>query len=168
MSPKTLAALLTRELRTLKRELEAYPSDEAVWQAHPALPNTAGTLVLHASGNLLHFLGAVYGNTGYVRDRDAEFSRRGVSRSELLRLLDEAAAVVERTTATMTPAQWEEWYPLPVANRRIRTGEFFFHLATHLAYHLGQVDYHRRVVTGNAAGAGAVSPAELPSAVPFD
>jgi hypothetical protein len=161
-----VANMITRELRAIRRELEAYPSASAIWETHPGLPNTAGTLALHAAGNLLHFFGAVYLRTGYVRDRDAEFTRRDVGRAELIRLLGEAGAVVDRTCAVMTEAQWRESFPLAVASRRLQTGEFFLHLATHLAYHLGQIDYHRRVVTGNAKGTGAVSPAELLSAVP--
>ena len=81
LSPSTLASLLVRELRTLKRELEAYPSDAEIWQTQPALPNTAGNLALHAAGNLSHFFGTVYGNTGYLRYRDAVFSRRDVPRA---------------------------------------------------------------------------------------
>jgi len=166
--PTAVAGLITRELRTVQRELEAYPDEAQIWQSHPSLPNTGGTLALHAAGNLLHFFGAVYCNTGYVRNREAEFGRRDVPRAELLRSLDEAVDAVQRTCATMTEAQWDEWYPLPVANRRLRTDEFLIHLATHVAYHLGQMDYHRRLVTGNAQGAGAVSPAALPSATPVD
>jgi Protein of unknown function (DUF664) len=166
MVTEALAALLTRELRCIQRELEGYPSEAQIWQTHPALPNTGGTLALHAAGNLLHFIGSVFGDSGYQRDRDAEFQRRDVSRVELLLALREAVDVVQRTLPGVTEAQLEDWYPLPVSGRRIRTGEFLMHLTVHLAYHLGQIDYHRRVITGDAKGAGAVSPAELSSAVP--
>lgn len=168
MSSSLIAALLTRELRTLQREIDAYASDEQVWRSHPALPNAAGTLALHAAGNLQHFLGAVIGKSGYVRDRDGEFSRRDVPRSELSRELGAAIDTVERVAPLLTEATLESWYPIPVANRRVRTGEFLLHLSVHLAYHLGQVDYHRRIVTGDAKGVGAVSPTELPSATPME
>jgi hypothetical protein len=133
MLTTTVAGLLTRELRALEREIEAYPDEAQIWQVHPALPNTAGTLALHAAGNLLHFVGAVLGGTGYVRDRDAEFNRRGVGRDELLAGLREARVVVDAALAAVPSARLDEWYPLPVANRRVRTGEFLVHLATHLA-----------------------------------
>ena len=163
-----MAALLSRELRTLQRELEAYPSDALIW-THPAgFPNTTGTLALHAAGNLQHFVGAVLGQTGYVRNRDAEFTRRDVPRAELLRELGVAIEVVERVLAALPASALEEWYPLPVAKRRVRTDEFLVHLATHLAYHVGQADYHRRAVTGENRGVNAVAPAELPSATPVD
>lgn len=168
MTPSIVAALLSRELRTLQRELEAYPSDALVW-AHPAgFPNTTGSLALHAAGNLQHFVGAVLGETGYVRNRDAEFARRDVPRAELLRELGTAIDVVEHVLGSLPAAVLEGWYPLPVAKRRVRTDEFLVHLATHLAYHVGQADYHRRAVTGENRGVNAVAPAELPSATPVD
>jgi hypothetical protein len=166
MYADTVAGLLVRELRAMQRELEAYPTDAAVWQAQPALPNAGGTIALHAAGNLLHFIGTVLGKTGYVRNRDAEFSRRGVSRAELGREIDAAIEVVARVLPTISAEALGGWYPTPVAARRIRTGEFLLHLVSHLAYHLGQMDYHRRMITGDGAGVGAVAPAELPSAVP--
>lgn len=168
MTPTALAAVIDRELRTLERELQAYRSDDEVWALPPGLPNSAGTLALHAAGNLLHFVGAVLGGTAYRRDRDAEFQRRGVPRAELTAGLREAGRVVRETLAGLAPSRLAEPYPLPVLNRRQVTGEFLLHLATHLAYHAGQVDYHRRIVTGNAAGVGAVSPAELPGAQPVE
>lgn len=166
MTGAALAAIVRRELRALERELVAYETDDQVWALPAGLPNSAGTLALHAAGNLQGFIGAVLGGSGYVRDRDGEFTRRGVSRTELIDELRRADAAVESVLAAITPGQLEEEYPIAVANRRLNTGEFLLHLAAHLAYHLGQVDYHRRVVTGDGKGVGAVSPAELPSARP--
>jgi hypothetical protein len=79
-----MAALMSRELRTFERELNAYQTEEQVWLLPPGLPNSGGTLALHAAGNLQHFIGAVLGGSSYVRDRDAEFQRRGVPRAELI------------------------------------------------------------------------------------
>jgi uncharacterized damage-inducible protein DinB len=110
----------------------------------------------------------VLGGGSYIRDRDAEFSRRGVPRAELIEGLREAENAVRNTLTSIDPARFDEPYPLPVANRRVNTGEFLAHLATHLAYHVGQLDFHRRVVIGDATGVGAVSPLELPSAKPIE
>lgn len=164
MTGATIAAVICRELGAIERELGAYQSEDQIWAVPAGLPNSGGTLALHAAGNLQHFIGAVLGGTGYVRDRDAEFSRRDVPRAELIAELQRATDAVRRTLPSLNPAQFEESYPLPVANRRVNTGEFMAHLATHLAYHVGQIDFHRRVVTLDASGIGAVSPTELPSA----
>jgi hypothetical protein len=163
MTGPAIAAVIGRELRTIERELNAYRTEDQIWALPAGLPNSGGTLALHAAGNLLHFVGAVLGGSSYVRDRDAEFSRRGVPRAELIDGLRRAEQAVRETLTTLDPARFAEPYPVPVANRRVNTGEFMTHLAAHLAYHAGQLDFHRRVVTGDASGVGAVSPAELPS-----
>jgi len=152
---------LLRDLATFEAELAAFPDDATVWRAHPGLPNVTGTLVLHAAGNLRHFIGAVLGHDGYRRDRDAEFARRDVPRSELVEELRAASRAVDAALAGLDPARLDETYPLEVAGVRLPTGRFLVHLATHLAYHLGQADIHRRVVTGDPAGVGAVSPVAL-------
>jgi uncharacterized damage-inducible protein DinB len=162
MSVSILKLLITRELRAFRRELEAYPDDASVWRAVPGLPNTGGTLALHVVGNLRHFIGAIVGRDGYVRDRDAEFSRRDVSRRELLAGLDAALAAVERALGAASDDGLRGAYPEPIAKRTVPTEAFLLHLATHLAYHLGQMDYHRRAVTGDATGVDAVSVRELP------
>ncbi len=167
MTGPAIAAIISRELKTLERELNAYRTEEQVWALPPGLPNSGGTLVLHAAGNLQHFIGTVLGGSSYVRDRDAEFSRRDVSRADLIEDLRRADAVVRTTLPGLDPTRFDETYPLPVANRRVTTGDFMTHLAAHLAYHAGQVDFHRRIVTGDASGVGAVSPAELSSARPM-
>ena len=167
MNGPAVAAIISRELKAIERELNAYQTEEQIWALPAGLPNSGGTLALHAAGNLQHFIGTVLGGSSYVRDREAEFSRRGVPRAEMIAELQRAAETVRTTLGALDPARFDELYPVPVANRRVKTGEFMTHLAVHLAYHLGQLDFHRRAVTGDATGVGAVSPLELPSAQPI-
>ena len=157
-----LQSILLRDLRAVKREIEAYPDDASLWRVIPGTPNTAGTLALHLAGNLQHFFGAILGRDGYVRNRDAEFARRDVPRAELLSGIDAAMASIERTFAGLDAAALRRSYPEPIAKRTVGTEVFVLHLATHLSYHLGQIDYHRRAVTGDATGVDAVSVRELP------
>lgn len=159
MNTTYLTQIITRDLRAVKREIEAYPDDASVWRSIPGTPNTAGTLALHLAGNVQHFFGSILARDGYVRDRDAEFARRDVPRRELLAGLDAAIASVERT---LDGASTAGAYPEPIAKRTVPTEAFLMHLATHLAYHLGQLDYHRRSLTGDAKGVDAVSVRELP------
>lgn len=163
-----LAVIVDRELRALQRELEAYPDERQLWQEVPGLPNTAGTLALHLAGNLQHYIGAHFGGTGYVRDRDAEFARRDVPRAELLAEIERARAAVAAGLAGVDGGALGGEYPEIIAQSRLRTGEYLVHLSAHLAFHLGQVDYHRRVVTGSRAGVGALRPAELGSVRPAE
>lgn len=162
MLQHVLETLIVRDLRAVRRELEAYPDDASVWREIPGVPNTGGTLALHVAGNLRHFLGAVLAKDGYVRNRDAEFARRDVPRGELLAGLDAALESVERTLRSLPDDRVEAPYPEPIAKRSVSTAVFATHLAVHLAYHLGQIDTHRRAVTGDARGVDAVSVRELP------
>ena len=161
-----IRAVLARDLRAVAREIDSYPDDETLWRTVPGIANSAGTLMLHLAGNLQHFIGAVLGRTGYVRDREAEFATRGLAREELRRRIDSAAHAVDATLAQLPPAQWDAEYPLPIGGRNFTTSVFVLHLATHLAYHLGQVDYHRRMVVADAGTVDAISIRELPGYVP--
>ena len=163
-----VAGMLVRELTSLKAELEAYPAEADIWRVVPGISNSAGTLTLHLAGNLQHFVGAVLGGSGYVRNREAEFALRDIPRSDLLRLIDTTVAVIQSSTAALSSADLSADYPEPVAKFRLNTADFLVHLATHLAYHLGQVDFHRRIVTGNGATVGTVAPGRLRSARPVE
>src|SRR5439155_783939 len=114
----------------------------------PGISNGGGTLALHLAGNIQFFVGTVLGGTGYVRDRAAEFGRRDVPRTELLREIDAALAAVERGVARLPDAALSQPYPQPPGGFAVTTGDFLLHLITHFTYHLGQVDYHRRLLTG--------------------
>ena len=161
----TLTAIVLRELRALRREIEGYASEADIWAAPSGISNSAGNLALHLCGNLQHYVGAVLGNTGYQRVRDLEFSRRNVPRSELLDEIDATIAAVERTLPAIEPSVLTSPYPEPVGGNTLMGEEFLLHLLSHLAYHLGQVDYHRRIVTGSAGVVSNVNVKELPSAM---
>lgn len=156
---------MTRDLRALRRELEAYADERDIWRLQPGISNSAGNLALHLAGNLQYFIGTVLNGTGYVRDRDAEFNRRDVPRAELLRQVDAAIAAVALLSRA-SDADLAKPFPLPVAGVTLATGEFMIHLAAHFTWHLGQIDYHRRLLTGQAGAIRAVLPTELASAKP--
>jgi uncharacterized damage-inducible protein DinB len=160
---RSVATILDRDLRTLRREVEAYPDERGLWQKVPGISNVAGTLALHLAGNLQHYIGAHLAQTGYVRDRAAEFARRGVPRSELLSQIEAARAAVLAALSRATELDVTAEYPETIAGSRVTTGDYLVHLTTHFAYHLGQIDYHRRAVTGAAFAVDAVRPSELSS-----
>ena len=160
----TVRAILTRELYAFRRGLEAYRDESSLWRAAPGIANAGGTLVLHVCGNLQHYIGRVLGGSGYVRDREAEFRRRDVPRAELLAELDAAIEAVARGLDATDADALGGRFPEKVGGREVMTLDFLVHSAAHLAYHLGQFDYHRRIVTGDARTIGAVAPAELPAA----
>lgn len=163
----SLQHMLLRELRALRRQLLAYENEADIWKLPAGISNSAGTLGLHVAGNLRAFIGAKFGKTGYVRDRDAEFSRRDVPREEIIEGLDATMRDVETGLANVTSADLDTPYNAEVLGT-VTTRDFLLHLAAHLGYHLGQVDYHRRLVTGKNETVSTVAIPELASATPRD
>ncbi len=161
-----ILAIMTRDLQALSREIRSFPKDDLLWQTPEGVTNSAGNLALHLTGNLRHCIGAKLGGTDYVRDREAEFSSRGLTRDELMRQVEETIAVVGRVLPQLTVEVLDADFPEAVGGQTLRTKEFLVHLVTHLAYHLGQIDYHRRLVTGETGQIGAVSVKELSTARP--
>ena len=156
--------IMVRELEGMKREILAYRDEADIWRSTPGIPNTAGTIALHVSGCLQHFVGAQLGRSGFIRDREAEFSRRGVSAAEIVADLDEAIGAVDATFAGLEEDAMNRPFPQEISGVRPTAGEYLVHLVAHTAYHLGQIDYHRRCVTGDSSTVGVLSPRDLKSA----
>jgi uncharacterized damage-inducible protein DinB len=149
--------ILTRELEAFAREVELFPDDDVLWTTLPGITNSAGNLALHACGNLKHFVGAVLGGTGYVRDRPSEFATRSGRREDVARQLRETAEVVAKALARVPDAALEAPYPEPHDGVQLPRGRFLMHLCVHLSFHLGQAGYLRRALTGDGRTSGAVS-----------
>lgn len=141
---ETLKKLYKRDLNKLKTELEAYKSEGAIWKTGQEIPNSAGNLTLHLLGNLNSFIGAEIGKTGYVRQRELEFSTKYIPRNELVKQIEELSKTVENALESLSEEDLEKDYPQIVFDDKMTTGYFLVHLSTHLAYHLGQINYHRR------------------------
>jgi hypothetical protein len=141
-----LVFLYRRDLEKLIAELEAYTAEADIWRTTGEIKNPAGNLALHLIGNLNHFIGVKLGTSNFVRDRDAEFSLRDVPRAELVQQLRQTISMLETTLPTLDAAVLEAPYPLEVLGYPMTTGFFLIHLYGHLNYHLGQVNYHRRLV----------------------
>jgi hypothetical protein len=159
-----LRAILLRDLRALRREVEAYPDDASVWAVPDGIANSCGTLVLHLAGNLRTYVGLAIGGIAYERDRPREFSARNLPRADLFAAIDATIAAVDGALPALTEAMLAAEFPLAIGAVRVNTQDFLLHGAVHLGYHLGQVDYHRRLVTGLPATVATLAPAELSSA----
>jgi uncharacterized damage-inducible protein DinB len=162
--PEMIQHFLLRELATLRREVEAYPDEESIWALPPGAPNSGGTLVLHLAGNIQHYIGALLGDTGYVRDRDAEFAARGLSQARLLAEITAAESAVRSALPRVRDEQLDEPFPEALRGYRVETGDFLLQVVVHMGYHLGQLSYHRRLVTGDSRGVDALAPDRLRTA----
>ena len=138
--------LMLRELSKLKQEISSYNTEGSIWKLEGDIKNTAGNLCLHLCGNLQHFIGTVLGKSGYVRNREVEFSVKNISRELLIKEIEATINIVEITLSKLNPATVEQTYPEEVLGKPMTTGYFLIHLAGHLNYHLGQVNYHRRLI----------------------
>ena len=146
MFTETLIKIFKRDLNKLKKELESYSDEKRLWLLNKEISNSAGNLALHIVGNLNHFVGATLGNTGYMRQRDLEFSLKNISRTIILERVDETLQMVEDTLKKLTFEDIQKEYPLKVFKEPMSTEYFLTHLTTHLSYHLGQINYHRRLL----------------------
>jgi len=143
---ETLKSLFDRDLNKLKLEIESYQNESQIWAIDKNISNSAGNLCLHLIGNLNTYIGAEIGKTGYIRNRELEFSLKDVPRSELIEKIENTILVVNIALDTLTETDLEAIYPLVVFEKEMPTGFFLVHLSTHLAYHLGQINYHRRLL----------------------
>ncbi len=145
-----LTTQIVRELQGFIREIEAFPSDDSVWHTRRGVTNSAGNLALHVCGNLQDFVGRVLGGTSYVRNRELEFSQREGTRASLVAELRTTIGVIESVMPELSDEAMAGNYPMPLAGKTINTTAFLVHLAAHLAFHLGQAGYLRRVITGDS------------------
>ena len=143
---KDLAVLFRRDIAKFIQEIESFPDDESLWQVLPGVSNAAGNLALHLQGNLREYVGRQLGQLSYVRNRPLEFSARGLSKREVCAQLTELRDAIPTVIESLSEQQLEMEYPEVVLERATSTREFLIHLYGHLNWHLGQVNYLRRIL----------------------
>ena len=148
MIQQSLTELFERDLNKLKAEITLYTDEGKIWVLKGEIKNSAGNLALHLLGNLNHFIGAILGNSGYVRNRDAEFSDKNIPRSEIIDNIEKTIGVVKSTLSKISDDDLKKDYPVKVLKDKVTMSTEFFliHLFGHLNYHLGQINYHRRLI----------------------
>jgi uncharacterized damage-inducible protein DinB len=151
MITQTLRSLFSRDLEKLKQEIALYTNEDNIWRIDQNILNSAGNLCLHLVGNLNTYIGAELGGTDYVRNRPEEFSLKNIPRQELISKIDQTIHVIEKALSLLTEEQLQIEYPRLVLDNKVSTEYFLLHLAMHLSYHLGQVNYHRRLLDINYA-----------------
>lgn len=146
MITESLKSLYTRDLNKLKTEIESYQNEETIWKIDKNILNSGGNLSLHLVGNINHFIGAILGNSGYIRNRELEFSLKNIPKSELIIQVEETLNVVISTLDQLSEEDLAKNYPIEALGYTMTTEYFLIHLFGHLGYHLGQVNYHRRLL----------------------
>jgi hypothetical protein len=146
MITKALTELFERDLQKLKAEINLYKDEDNLWLIKEGISNSAGNLSLHLLGNLNHFIGATLGNTGYVRHREDEFSLKNIPRQDIVMNIENCILIVKGTLLKLTDDDLEKEFPLEKHGTIVSTKEMLLHLFGHLSYHLGQINYHRRLL----------------------
>jgi uncharacterized damage-inducible protein DinB len=146
MITEVLNSIMKRELLKLKTEVASYKDESNIWRIEKNIANSAGNLCLHLIGNLNTYIGAHLGKTGYIRDRDAEFSLKNIPRKELIQKIEDTVQMIDQVLPKLTLEELNNEYPIIVLKEPASTEFFLVHLATHLTYHLGQINYHRRLI----------------------
>lgn len=145
MTTQLLLAHFEKDIKKLIEEISFYKNESDLWMLKGDIKNSPGTLALHITGNLKHFIGAQLGKTGYVRERDKEFADRNIPKENLLKGLNEALEIVKTTFSKLSDDDLKKDFPIPFLEKTRPTLEILFILYGHLNYHLGQVNYHRRL-----------------------
>jgi len=148
MLKNSIIELFERDLLRLKDEINLYADESKLWITKKDITNSAGNLALHLLGNLNHFIGAILGNTGYIRKREQEFSNKNIPRDEILKGINKTIEVIKSVLAEITDEEMQKNYPVEVFKNKgkMKVQFFLIHLSGHLNYHLGQINYHRRLI----------------------
>ncbi len=149
MTLQSVKLLLDRDLNRLKNEIELYKSEEKIWSVEKEIANSAGNLCLHLIGNLKAYIGAEIDKSGYIRQRELEFSTKNIPRDVLIKQVEETITVVHQSLDKISKEVLQKEFPLRVFEESVSVEFFLMHLTTHLAYHLGQINYHRRLLDIN-------------------
>ncbi|AFM04149.1 Protein of unknown function (DUF1572) [Bernardetia litoralis DSM 6794] len=143
---QTLRTLFERDIQRVKIEIESYKNEENIWKVEGEVLNSAGNICLHLIGNLNHFIGAEIGKTGYVRQRELEFSQKNIPITELTQQLEETIQVVDKSIKPLSEEDLNTEYTFPKFTEKQTNAFLLLHLHAHLNYHLGQINYHRRLL----------------------
>jgi len=138
--------LYLTQLTQLKNEIELYKEEANIWNITKGISNKPGNICLHICGNLNYFIGAEISKTGFVRDREKEFNETYLSKNDLLKGVDDTIAMIQHTFDNLKNEDFEKIYPLEKFGKNVTYAFIFARLVSHLSYHLGQINYHRRII----------------------
>lgn len=143
---QSLQKLFKRDLKKLRKEVESYEHERNLWRVEKSISNSAGNLCLHLVGNLKAYIGVGLADIEYTRDREYEFSAKNIPREKLLKEIDESVEIVDRGLGKLEEHQLHTDFPIIVLGEPTEMEFTLMHLSTHINYHLGEINYHRRLL----------------------
>lgn len=146
MLNSVLANFYERDIRKLIEEISLFKNEENLWKTEGSVKNSAGNLALHVIGGLNYLIGTTLAQTGYVRNREQEFVRKNVPRKELVVGLDALIPMINQTLSSLDQKKMDSEFPIFFDQPKTTISYVLVQLLAHLNYHLGQVNYLRRVL----------------------
>ncbi|HET7115374.1 MAG TPA: DUF1572 family protein [Hanamia sp.] len=134
------------DLAKLATEISLFKDEKSLWKTKEGITNSAGNLALHITGNLNHFIGKTMGNTDYVRNRDGEFSFKDIPRDQIISGINKVKEIIKNTLPKLSPADLQKDFPIKIREEVYSTQNMLIYLLAHLNYHLGQINYLRRII----------------------
>lgn len=134
------------DINKLINEISLFKDDESLWKTQEGILNSAGNLTLHLLGNLNHFIGSALGHTDFIRDRDDEFSLKNVARETLISDLKELQLTIKEILPKLSQEELQQDFPIKIREQVFTTQNMLIYLLSHFNYHLGQVNYLRRML----------------------
>lgn len=141
-----LATFFENDLDKLTSEISLFKDEASVWEIKEGVTNSAGNLTLHLLGNLNHFIGKTLGNTGYERHRDEEFSLKNIPREKIISDISDLKETIKNTLSKLSAEELQKDFPIKIREEVYTTQNMLIYLLSHLNYHLGQVNYLRRMI----------------------
>lgn len=148
MITQHLIPLFQKDLDKLKEEISLYQKDEQLWQLKGNITKSAGNICLQLTGSLQHYIGAVLGDSGYVRNKEAELRVKNVPRSKLLEDIDSTRSAITDALEQLSKNELLKNYPIPVFEENVTTEYYLIHLLCDLNFNTGQISYHRQLLSG--------------------
>jgi len=140
-----LNVLFQRDLNRLIENIEETP-EEMLWEVPEGITNSIGVLTQHLIGNINHFVGEGLGNTGFERDREREFKNEPIPKEDLISDIQDLKRMLTEIHDDLEDGEIDADYPMEVPFEATTRG-FLIHLYGHLNYHLGQINYLRRIMS---------------------
>lgn len=141
-----IITLFENDLNKLANEISLFKDEKSLWETKDGITNSAGTLALHLIGNLNHFIGKTLGDTNYVRNRDEEFSLRNIPKEKIISDINDLKETIKNTLSNLSPEDLQKDFPIKIREEVFSKQMMIVYLLAHLNYHLGQINYLRRMM----------------------
>jgi len=146
MTTKELARLYKRDIERFITEIELFNDENNLLKTKGSAKNSSGNLTLHIIGGLSFHIGVTLANLDFVRNRNQEFIRKGVPRESMTAQLSNLIPLIVDTITSMPDRQLNELHPNLYDGQNETIGYVLTQILLHLNYHLGQINYLRRML----------------------